>query len=71
MPDLMKCYPCIGNNPNWPDPEPRHFADLRFDKIWEVIKRWDIAVPSTYEGYEGATGNHVRAILDGIGDGPA
>lgn len=70
MLEPMKLYPCISNNPNWPDPAPAHFADDRFDRIWEVIKNWDIGVPGAYGGYDSATGNHVRAILDGIGDSP-
>jgi hypothetical protein len=37
-----------------------------FNAIWETIKRWDINVPDAYGGYCGATGNHVRAILDAI-----
>jgi len=57
--------PCIGNDPNWPEPESRHFADPRFDQIWEAIKMWDIEVRGK-GGREGATGNHVRAILDAL-----
>lgn len=39
--------------------------DPLFNAIWETIKRWDIGTPH-YGGYCGATGNHVRAILDGL-----
>jgi hypothetical protein len=40
--------------------------DPRFNAIWGVIKTWDINVPQVYGGYCGATGNHVRAILDAL-----
>jgi hypothetical protein len=39
-------------------------ATLEFEAVWQCIKSWDIAVPDAYFGYCGATGNHVRAILD-------
>lgn len=61
--DCLKLYPCIGNVHGWPDPEPRHFDDPCFDKIWEAIKAWDIDYGN---GRSGATGNHVRAILDAL-----
>lgn len=50
----------------WPDPSPEMIASPEFEAIWQVIKTWDIAVPAAYSGYTGATGNHVRAILDGL-----
>ena len=50
----------------WPDPEPEMLDDPEFEAIWQVIKTWDINVPRAYQGYCGATGNHVRAILDGL-----
>jgi hypothetical protein len=37
-----------------------------FEAIWQCIKTWDIHVPGAYFGYSGATGNHVRAILDAL-----
>lgn len=51
------------SNP-WPDPTPEMLATLEFEAVWQCIKSWDIAVPDAYFGYCGATGNHVRAILD-------
>lgn len=51
----------------WPDPTPEMLDDPRFEAIWQVIKSWDINVPAAYSGYCGATGNHVRAILDALG----
>lgn len=50
----------------WKDPTPEMRADPLFDKIWQVIKTWDINVPNVYRGYCGATGNHVAAIYEGI-----
>ena len=51
---------------SWPDPEESHLEDPRFEKIWKTIRSWDINVPHAYNGYCGATGNHVRSILDAL-----
>jgi len=51
----------------WPDPTPEMLKSPQFEAIWQCIKRWDINVPEVYTGYMGATGNHVRAILDALG----
>lgn len=32
----------------------------------DLVEQWDIHVPEAYAGYCGATGNHVRAILDAL-----
>jgi len=45
--------------------------DPRFEAIWQAIKSWDINVPGAYGGYCGATGNHVRAILDKLAASPS
>lgn len=50
----------------WPDPTPEMLADPRFEAVWQAIKSWDINVAGAYSGYMGATGNHVRAILDAL-----
>lgn len=52
----------------WPDPTPEMMKSLEFNAIWDLIKTWDINVPEIDgEGvYSGATGNHVRAIIDAI-----
>ena len=50
----------------WPDPSPEMLEDPKFEAIWQCIKSWDINVPEAYSGYCGATGNHVRAILDAL-----
>lgn len=54
----------------WPDPTPEMIAMPEFETIWQCIKSWDINVPYAYEGYCGATGNHVRAILDALPPNP-
>lgn len=48
------------------DPTPEMLDDPQFNAIWNVIKSWDINVPGAYSGYCGATGNHVRAIMDAL-----
>ena len=50
----------------WPDPTPEQLQTLWFNRIWDAIKTWDINVPEAYEGYCGATGNHVVHILNAI-----
>ena len=61
----MKCE--IANKPefNWPDPTPEMLTTPEFEAIWQCIKNWDIEVVPG-DGYSGATGNHVRAILDAL-----
>jgi hypothetical protein len=51
----------------WPDPTPEMLQKPEFEVIWNCIKTWDINVPEV-DGhlYSGATGNHVRAILDAL-----
>ena len=50
----------------WPDPDAEMLKRPEFEIIWQAIKGWDINVPGAYVGYCGATGNHVRAILDAL-----
>lgn len=50
----------------WPDPTREMKVSPEFDAVWNCIKAWDINVPGAYAGYCGATGNHVRAILDAL-----
>ncbi len=50
----------------WPDPTPEMLRTPEFEAIWQTIKTWDINVPAAYGGYCGATGNHVRAIMDAL-----
>lgn len=55
------------DNEVWPDPTPEMLASPEFERVWQCIKSWDINVPEVHKGYCGATGNHVRAILDALG----
>lgn len=50
------------------DPTKEDLESPVFNAIWECIKEWDINVPEEYEGYAGASGNHVCAILDALKD---
>jgi len=50
----------------WPSPSSEMLETPEFSAVWECIKDWDINVPGAYSGYCGATGNHVRAILDAL-----
>ena len=50
----------------WPDPQPEELDLPEFNAVWNAIKSWDINVPVVYIGYCGATGNHVRKILDAL-----
>lgn len=55
------------NNANWPDPTSEMLETPEFEAVWNCIKTWDISVPEAYgDLYCGATGNHVRAILDSL-----
>ena len=58
--------PYIPNPISWPDPTEEMRESAEFEAIWQCIKSWDINVPGAYIGYTGATGNHVRAILDAL-----
>ena len=62
--DSNQVYSDFEQTKVWRDPEPHELNTLWFNKIWNVIKDWDIHVPGAYNGYCGATGNHVVAILD-------
>ena len=53
---------------DWPDPTEAMLETPEFNAVWNCIKSWDIAVPGAYGGYCGATGNHVRAILDALAE---
>ena len=62
----VKMISQIENPILWPDPTPEEINTPEFMAIWNVIKTWDINVPGAYVGYCGATGNHVKAILDAV-----
>jgi hypothetical protein len=59
-------FPAWEQTKDWPDPTGEQLQSPQFEVIWQVIKSWDISVPDAYRGYCGATGNHVRAILDAL-----
>lgn len=65
MEELTVCSDPIVKRP-WPDPTPEMLQSPEFEAVWQCIKGWDINVPDVYGGYCGATGNHVRAILDAL-----
>lgn len=50
----------------WIDPTIEQLDDPLFNCIWDAIKTWDINVPEAYNGYCGATGNHVVHIINAI-----
>jgi len=56
----------LKNPIEWRDPLPEELETPEFNAVWDVIKTWDINVPEAYNGYCGATGNHVVAILDAL-----
>ena len=70
-PCVEHVFNTIQPNPTmpWPDPTLEDLNDDVFNKIWDCVKRWDINVPDVYAGYCGATGNHVKAIMNAIKDG--
>jgi predicted NUDIX family phosphoesterase/LysM repeat protein len=49
-----------------PNPTEQDLQSPLFEAIWQAIKNWDVNVPSSYGGYCGATGSHVKIILDSI-----
>jgi hypothetical protein len=66
-----KCEICDGTSFGepaiaWPSPTKEMLDSPEFEKIWQCIRHWDINVPGAYVGYMGATGCHVRAILDAL-----
>lgn len=70
--EIMRLSPrlvCDGELRNpipWPGPTPEMLESPEFEAVWQCLRRWDINVPDAYAGYCGATGNHVRAILDAL-----
>jgi hypothetical protein len=53
-----------------PNPTEAELASPEFEAIWQLIKSWDVNVPSHYEGYCGANGSHVKMILDALDAAP-
>ena len=56
----------LGENEAWPDPTPEMLETKEFNAVWNCIKKWDISTEHDNGLYSGATGNHVRAILDAL-----
>jgi hypothetical protein len=56
----------LGASIPWSDPTEEMLKTPEFEAVWQCIKSWDVHVPGAYTGYCGATGNHVRAILDAL-----
>ncbi len=50
----------------WRNPSQDMLDSPEFEAVWKCIRTWDVNVPEVYIGYMGATGNHVRAILDAL-----
>ena len=62
-----QCDQCQERDRSWPDPTPEMLEDPEFQAVWDAIKTWDISVPEVYGNlHSGATGNHVRRILDAL-----
>lgn len=49
-----------------PNPTAEDLKRPDFEAIWQVIKGWDVNVPTHYTGYCGANGSHVKMILDAL-----
>jgi DNA-directed RNA polymerase subunit RPC12/RpoP len=68
--EYMKNGVCVSepwpDSGNYSDPTPEMLADPLWNAVWEEIKHWDINVPSRYNGYMNATGNHATAIFKAI-----
>lgn len=60
----------MNNKMEMPSPTEAELASPQFGAIWELIKSWDVNVPSHYEGYCGANGSHVKMILDALRAAP-
>lgn len=68
--DPNRCHPLPDPLPSeypWVSPRAKDLVAKDFNAIWESIKSWDINVPEAYQGYCGATGNHVMHILFALG----
>lgn len=60
---------CVSKPPAaYPNPTPEQLKSKEFEAVWQLMKSWDIAVPEWYDGYTGAMGNHVAAVLKAIAE---
>jgi hypothetical protein len=62
MADMRKRCGLVPATFHYQDPTPDMQTDALWNAIWNEIKTWDINVPTEYQGYCGATGNHATAI---------
>lgn len=49
-----------------PNPSEKEMNTQLFNKIFEVIKDWDINAPDYYSGYMSGNGSHVKLLMDAI-----
>lgn len=49
-----------------PKPTPEDLDDKWFNTVWNIIKGMKIACPEYYEGWQIATGEHVKIIINQI-----
>ena len=54
------------SNSPMPSPSKEELDSPEFNAIWDIIKHWDISVPSYYNGYTGGNGSHVKLIIDAL-----
>lgn len=52
--------------PGLQNPTAIDLTDPLFNAIWNVVKDWDVGIPSKHAGHTGATGSHVMLILNAI-----
>lgn len=53
-----------------PGPSDEMLASPQFEAVWQVVRRWDLE-RAPGDGYDGANGGDVRAILDALDAIPA
>lgn len=56
----------FSNNKEMPSPTESDIKSEEFNAIWDVIKNWDISAPDYYNGYSGASGSHVKLLLEAL-----
>lgn len=52
--------------PDMPSPTEEDLHDPVFERIWLVVKSWDVNAPEYYQGYCGFNGSHVKLIMDAL-----
>lgn len=69
--EFIEAFKGISKKRNMPNPTLEEVNSPLFNAIWNVIKNWDIGISHHYDGYTGASGSHVKIILDAIKSSPA